>query len=191
MSILEIKDQIDICNPTVPTGWADITAEISEKPTGANNPTHAVFRDGIRMYSFSPTAMNECFATFHLPHSYKEGSPLYFHTHWSSIVGNTGVVRWGFEYSYAKGYQQEPFPASQTVYVEQAGSATAYLHHIAETVAVTIPGCEVDGLILVRIFRDAAHANDTHTQPVFLMTADVHHQVDRVTTANRNFPFYT
>lgn len=191
MSILELKDKVDIVNSGDPTGWADITAEITERGTGANNPPFSTFRGGINCFTFSATAMMECFASFHIPHTYKAGTPVYFHTHWAQSTANTGTVRWGFEYTFARGYAQEAFPATQTVYVEQAGSSTQYMHMIAETTAITIPNLEVDGILLVRIFRDAAHGNDTNTQTAALITADIHIEVDRVATKNRNFPFYT
>ena len=49
---------------------------------------------------------------------------------------------------------------------------------------------EVDGLLLVRIFRDATHANDTSPANVFAFTCDVHYQADRFATLNRAPNFY-
>lgn len=174
-------------------GWADITGDINVKGTGANSPAWSSFVSGIYAYEFSASVMKECWIVFHVPHSYAPGSDLYLHTHWSTTGTDTGVVRWGFEYTYAKGYNQgadSVFPSSQTVYIEQAGSGVARRHMIAETLPVTIPGLEVDSLILVRVFRDAAHVNDTQTSAAFLFTSDIHFLADKVVTPNRNPDFY-
>ena len=174
-------------------GWADITGDINIKGTGANSPSWALFVSGIYAYEFSASVMKECWIVFHVPHSYAPGSDLYLHTHWSTTGTNTGVCRWGFEYSYAKGYNQgaeSVFPSSQTVYIEQAGSGVARRHMIAETLPISMPGLEVDSLILVRVFRDAAHANDTQTSAAFLFTSDIHFLADKVVTPNRNPDFY-
>jgi hypothetical protein len=174
-------------------GWADITGDINVKGTGANFPAWSVFVSGLFAYEFSASVMKECWIVFHVPHSYAPGSDLYLHTHWSTTGTNTGVCRWGFEYSYAKGYNQgaeSVFPSSQTVYIEQAGSGVARRHMIAETLPISMPGLEVDSLILVRVFRDAAHANDTQTGAAFLFTSDIHFLADKVVTPNRTPDFY-
>jgi hypothetical protein len=56
-----------------------------------------------------------------------------------------------------------------------------------------IPGTdlEVDGMILARVFRDGAHANDTFGQDVFGITVDLHTEIDRYSTPFRFPPFYT
>ena len=172
-------------------GWRDLTSEINVKGSGANNPSWATFRNGISAYSFSASTMTECWMVFHIDHDYKPGSDMYFHTHWSTTGTNTGVVRWGFEYTVAKGHGQSAFGATQTVYVEQAGSGTAYQHMVAETTAISSAEFEVDALILMRIFRDSAHVNDTQTGVAFLFTADCHYQADRFATKNRSPNFYT
>lgn len=172
-------------------GWRDITGQIVAQGTGANNPAWTVFRNGIYDWAFSATIMKEVWIVFHIDHDYSPGTDIYFHTHWSTTGTNTGTCRWGFEYTVAKGHQQSAFGATTTVYVEQAATGTQYYHMIAETAAVSSSEFEVDALILVRIFRDAAHANDTLTDVAHLITADVHYQADRFSTKNKAPNFYT
>jgi hypothetical protein len=181
---------IDITSQQSGVGFIDITSEIDIRGTGLNNPTWATFREGISALSFSASAMNEAWAVFHIPHGYYQGSSFYIHAHWSTTGTNNGVARFGFEYTVAKGHNQSVFGATTTVYVEQAASGTAYKHMIAETAAITSAEMEVDALILVRIFRDAAHANDTLSDALFMFTSDVHLQVDRVSTINKAPNFY-
>jgi hypothetical protein len=173
--------------------WDDITGEITVKGGGANNPSWAAFQGGIYAYQCSASTMQEVWIDFHILHDIAPGTLLYPHVHWSTTGTNTGVVRWGIEYTVAKGHQQQAFPATTTVYVEQAGSGTAHQHMIAEvSLADAIPATniEVDALVMTRIFRDASHANDTQTDPAFLLMADLHYQKQYLGTLNKSPNFY-
>ena len=185
--------KVDTTTPTF--GWRDIIGEVDIRGTGVHDPTFAVYTGtNYRQLQFSASTMNECFINFHIPHDYVPGTDIYFHAHWSNAAAtpNTGNVIWGFEYSYAKGFSQEAFPASSTVTVTQASSATRYMHQIAETVAVTIAALtEPDGMILCRVYRDAAAGGDTCTDAVFLHTVDVHYQSTNIGTKNKVNNFYT
>jgi len=181
-------------DPDAPTfGWRDITSDPNVRGVGASDPTFAVYTGTVmRQYSFSATTEQEVFFTFHMPHDYVPGSAIYFHAHWSNAAAtpNTGNVVWGFDYSFAKGFNQEAFPAFTSITVTQACPATRYRHNIAETTAVTIAGLEVDGLILVRGYRKAADAADTCTDAVFLHTMDIHYQSTNMATKNKAPSFY-
>ena len=48
---------------------------------------------------------------------------------------------------------------------------------------------ETDGLLLVRMYRDPADASDTLSQGPFVHFVDIHMQIDKITTTNRNYPF--
>jgi len=175
-------------NPTV--GWNDLVGDISVRGVGLNDPVWAAFNGGLNAFSFSATAMTECWVMLHPNHDFKPGSPIYLHTHWLVTGTNAGVVRWGFEYSFANGYNVAAFPAPTTVYVEQAATGVALTHMIAETGPLTMTGIDTDAIITYRVFRDGAHANDTQTSAAFLLTSDAHHQTDHIYTPNRNAPFY-
>jgi hypothetical protein len=171
-------------------GWKDITSELISRG-GASAPALAVFRGGVYAYQFSATSLDQLYSTFHIPHDYAPGTAIFFHIHWADVTAvPTGVVRWGFEYTYSKGHGQAAFPVTQTVYAEQA-STGQYKHMVAEIpTGILASELEVDGLILVRIFRDYAHANDTSPNPSFAFTCDVHYQCDRIATINRAPNFY-
>ena len=176
---------------TTKLGWRDIVGSATVKGSGANDPSWSTFISGINAYSLSATTMKELWFTFHIDHDYAVGTTIYPHVHWATTGTNTGVVRWGFEYTIAKGHNQSAFPTSTTVYVEQAGSGTAYKHMVAEVAAgISSAELEPDSLILMRIFRDASHANDTQTSAAFMFTADIHYQCDRVATINKSPNFY-
>ena len=179
-------------------GWRDLVSEVIIKGTGAQDPTWGTFRNGLSGYLFSATAINETQHRFHIDHDYAVGTALYPHVHWSPITTGTGVVRWGFEYSLAKGHQQvsgSTFPATTTVYVEQTISTNSqYMHFVAEVStpnAISDVNLEVDSVILMRVFRDASHVNDTYTGQAFAFMVDLHYQTARFATKNKAPNFYT
>lgn len=170
-------------------GWDDITADLSSgKTAGANVPTWSNYRDGIYAYEFSATVMKEIWVTFHVKHDYAEGTLVYPHIHWSPNTTATGVCRWGFEYTVAKGHQQEAFPTTTTIYVEDNVSvADQYGHRIAEVSDNdAFDAFEADTLILMRIFRDAAHVNDTFSGVAYGLTADIHFETSPEGTVTKN-----
>jgi hypothetical protein len=173
-------------------GWEDLESSfVSAKVAGANVPVFASFVGGINAFQFSATLLKEVFMMpLHVPHDYKPGSFIYHHIHWSPDDTSTGVVRWGLEYSIAKGHGQQAFPAPTTIYLEQAGNGTAKAHQIIEdTVGIKLD-IEPDSLILMRVFRDAAHTNDTYTGSAWGHFMDAHYQTDRKNTPKKTPNFY-
>lgn len=178
-------------------GWGDITGEIISKG-GANAPSFAAITGLGNLYAYkfsgSASTLTEVFVCWHVPHDYADGTDIYIHVHWLNATStpSTNNLVWQFEYSIAKGHGQQAFPTPTTVSVTQACSSTRYMHHIAETAAITSANLEVDSLIYCRIFRDAAHASDTNTDTdVYLLTADVHYQKNKYATKNKAYPFNT
>lgn len=174
-------------------GWRDLIGDISVRGLGAADPTYAVYgTTPLRGFQFSATTMQEVFIVYHVPHDWVPGTDIFFHAHWSNAAAtpSTGDVVWKFDYSFAEGFDQAEFPAVSTVSVTQTCPATQYRHMVAETTGVSIPSMEVDGLLLVRVYRDAANVADTCTDPVFLHTADIHYQSTNMATVNKAPSFY-
>ena len=169
--------------------WMDLLAELSAgKAVGANAPTWTAYQGGISMYAFDAGTMNEVWANFHVTHDYKMGTKMYPHIHWQVTGTNAGVVRWGVEYTLAKGHGQGADPATTTVYVEQAATGTAFTNMIAEmSDANAISGelLEPDAVVKCRFFRDAAHVNDTQTGKAFVSFVDLHYQTDGNATTTK------
>jgi hypothetical protein len=175
------------------SGWNDILADIGAgRGIGVNAPTWTGLRDGLYGYAFAAAQMNEIWLNLHITHDYMWGSKVWPHVHWTTAGTDTGVVRWGVEYSFARGYGVDAFPASTTIYIEQAASGTAYTHMIAEPAeadGILLPDAEPDGIIMCRVFRDGAHADDTCTDAAFGLFADLHFQSDGYFTNERNRAF--
>lgn len=179
-------------------GWNDLISNFIVKDTsGLNNPTWGTLFGGLQGYLFSTTSMQQVWCDFHIVHDIALNTVLYPHIHWTPTTTDVGVVRWGIEYSVAKGHQQSSgsvFPATTTVYVEQTiGAASQWKHFVAEVSqanAIPATNIEPDSVIKVRVFRDATHANDTYTGDVHAWQADIHYQVATLSTKNKAPNFY-
>jgi hypothetical protein len=177
-------------------GWRDLFGGMDPRG-GGSAPTWTLFRNGLYLYSFSATQMREVFASMHIDHDYAIGTPMYPHMHFTVNSTASGVVRWGFEYSVAKGHQQATgsiYGPSTIVYVEQTinGTTDQYKHFVAEvSEANAIPptNLEPDTVILMRVFRDATHPNDTYPDAVFGIQTDLHYQTSRWATKNKSPDF--
>lgn len=180
-------------------GWADLLGPIVVRGSGVNNPSWATFRGGINAYQFAVN--NECWLTFHIPHDYVPGTDMFLHVHWAhnSAAVTTGAVTFGAEMTYAKGFDQAPFPAPVTLTWSQNASTTQYEHMVAETQMSVAGGSatqlnttniEVDGLILVRLFV-SANTISASTNP-FVFTCDIHYQsTGLIATKNKAPNFYS
>lgn len=195
--------RVDLDNPTF--GWHDITAALHTRSTGSAVPTLTRYNlTSIYQWAFSNAATQELFVEFHVPHDYVPGSDLFIHTHWSQTTvdsggaaGAPGAVKWNYDILYARGHQQAAFPNTvTTVSATQTASATIREHMIAEVQASTagkIDGqdVEVDGVLIVRMWRDPADAADTLNVAPFAHFCDLHYQSTGQATKQKAPPFWT
>ena len=196
--------QVDTTTPTFP--WRDILgAEVTGSP-GANDPTWATFRNGIKGWQFGNIVINERWFMFHVPHDYLPGSDLFVHAHWSQAVvdtggagGTPGVVKWVVEHMAAKGHNQAAYPAGKLVTLSEQASAVQYQHMLIEAQLSSAGGSaslmdtasiEPDMLVLCRVFRDPADPVNTLNQGPFLLEVDVHYQSTNIGTKQRAPNFY-
>jgi hypothetical protein len=190
----EVDGNFDDLDTRTALGWRDNIVQLDVQYANPDAPTLNVFRDGIHAYNFFSGQMSEAFASFHVDHDYAMGTALYPHLHWAIQSDATGTIRWGVEYTVAKGHGQMAFGPTTTVYIEQAADGTPYKHMIAEvSLADAIPGLNIepDTLILCRFFRDGEHVNDTLDADAFVFCVDLHYQADRATTPYKSPNFLT
>jgi hypothetical protein len=184
-------------------------------------PDFVAYRGNLYAFRFGTTAPNnhihEAFIEYHIPHDWVpgvvgEGRKAYVHVHWSQTTVDTGgtagvpgVAKWYFDISYADGHgtaggSADPFIAPITVSVTQQGSTTQYGHMIAEVEFANDGGTggllnyntiQVDGLLLIRVYRDPTDVADTLNQDTFVHFVDIHHQSTGRPTKNRAPNFYS
>jgi hypothetical protein len=193
LTIAEADDNVSTLDDRTKLGWRDNIVQLTSQADNPDAATLNIFRDGIHAYTFFAGQVSEACAVFHVDHDYAMGTALYPHIHWAINTTATGTIRWGVEYTLAKGHGQMAFGPTTTVYVEQAADGTAYKHFIAEVSdANAIPGTgiEPDTLILCRFFRDGANVNDTLAADAFVFCVDLHYQADKATTPNKAPNFF-
>lgn len=195
LSITEADANISDLDGRTKLGWRDNIVEIKVDSSSPNAPTLGTVRGGILAWQFFANELTEAHSAFHIDHDYALGTKLYLHVHWVGTTTTVGTVRWGFEYTVAKGHQQQAFPTTTTVYVEQSTTGTAYTHMVGEVsegnaIDGAALGIEPDTVILVRLFRDGAHVNDTLEETVFGIFLDLHYQADKATTPQKAPNFF-
>lgn len=178
-------------------GWRDITADITVRGVGSADPAWNVFRNGIRAYQFAVN--DECWQVFHMPHDWVPGTDIHIHAHWAhaSATVASGSVTWGFEATWARGFDQAAFGATVTASAQQTASTVQYRHMVAEAqLTAASPNAnqidtdllETDGLFLIRTYLSANSMNGT-PEP-FLFTVDLHYQSTNMGTYAKVPGFY-
>jgi hypothetical protein len=160
----------------VPTAWNDINFSASNLQPGVSAPAWSNIVGGLYGYAFSASLVEELHGCEELLHDYKEGTDIVLHIHWSPLTTNTGVVRWGIEYSWTNIGDNNV--ATTTIYAEQAGSGVVGRHQKLSFSDVAGAGKKIGSMFCVRIFRDATHINDTFTGQAFLPQFGIHYERD-------------
>ena len=195
---------VDLAAPTY--GWRDMLGPATIRGVGPNDPTLTVYRGNLREFAFANNAVNALYFQFHIPHDYVPGSDLYLHVHWSQIAADTGGaggtpgdVKWSVDVSYSKGHSQEVFNNPFTTSIIQTSSGIPYMHMLPEiqlssstptAIQLDSSNIEVDGLLLMRLFRDPADPQDTLNQLPFLHFMDIHYQSTNLATKQKAPDFY-
>jgi hypothetical protein len=192
--------KVDTSTPVF--GWRDLIGDVHNRGIGATDPAYNVYIGGIRQFQF--TVNDEVFNEFHWAHDYVPGTSCFIHTHWShnatTVTG--GSVTWGFEFSWAKGYDQAAFSAPKTITVQQNASTVRYRHMIAEVEFTSNGGnathldynlLEIDGILMVRTYLSANNmtVSGGGVPEPFLHFVDIHYQSTGMPTFNKNYPFYS
>lgn len=193
--------KIDLTSPDF--GFADIIGDQFSKNTGASKPVLTAYNGVINSWLFS--AGDEAYISYHIPHDYVKGTPIFLHIHWSHIgtLVTGGTVTFKATSIYAKGHNQAAFnstPASGTF--QGAASTTQYQQILTEVLYSdsTPTGIELDtdllepdGIIEMTFEVDA---NDITVSgggvpDIFIHFVDLHYQTTSVIgTKSRAPDFY-
>lgn len=168
------------------TVWDDLRVPMSAtKKGGVNDPNFAQVKDngagstGVFTYLFDKNAEEELFFSAQFPHSRKSATDIVPHVHWSPIDADTGVVRWGLEYTWID--INGTFGNTSIVYVEDAGDGSADKQQVAAFSPISGSGIVgISSMLIGRVFRDAAHGNDTYDADAALLEFDVHFEIDTI-----------
>ena len=133
------------------------------------------------LYSQAFDADNDADESLHfvaqLPHSYKEGSDLEFHVHWSPSTTNTGNVVWELDYAAITigGTLSSVSTLTDTI----AADGTAFKHQVSDIDdIVSGTGLGISTLLICRFTRLGDDGADTFTGVAFAYEVDFHFQLD-------------
>ncbi|MRX41641.1 hypothetical protein GJU43_20350 [Flavobacterium sp. LC2016-23] len=137
--------------------------------TGISGPEIWFFRDnqGIEAMSF----------TVQLPHNWKEGSTIYPHIHWIPRASASGNMVWNLDYTWAN-MTTGTFSAVTTTTVTVNGPFVLNSHIVSDLTpsnsGISGAGKNISSVLICRIWRNSATANDTYAADAGGISMDFH-----------------
>ncbi len=113
-----------------------------------------------------------------IPHSYKNGSDIFFHVHWQGIAAPTGIDNVKFQLTYTVGVFEETLVPATVVTLETAFD-TQYESKRSDFATITGTNFNFEGQFLFTIERVVA-AGDAYAGEALLQTVGVHFEEDTV-----------
>jgi hypothetical protein len=163
------------------TVWDDLRIPGSSVQKGASAPDLGTFlgSGNLLVNRFDGNATTEqIYFTAQLPHSYKQGSDIYPHIHWTPTDGNAGNVKWQLEYSWQN--INGTFSGTTTLTVTDSTDSTAWKHLLAPFSAITGTSKTISSMLVCRLFRDPSDGDDTYGSDAALLEIDFHFEIDTV-----------
>lgn len=164
------------------TTYDDIQVPALSTLKNANAPTLSTFKNGTLLYSFAEqVSQNEeqVYFSVQIPHSWKQGTTLYPHVHFTGGTTSPDSVRWGLEYTWAN--VNGTFGPTNIIYCSKK-IGTASVHQVIGFGGIT-PNTNQDhisSILVCRLFRNSSHpTEDTYSgDDVFLLQFDIHYEVN-------------
>lgn len=150
---------------------------------GSSGPQIWYFRNNAKLESMSFTVQ--------LPHTWKEGTTIHPHLHWSPKTSASGNVEWKLEYSWVNYDSATPqvFPAITTSTVVANGPFTASSHVISSLTngdaGLDGTGKKISSILICRLTRNSDNTADTYAGDAGLLFLDFHILVDGFGSNNK------
>lgn len=157
---------------------------------GANDPTLSAWQPAgsgttFRVYKFQKN--DEVFFSCQLPHTYKEGSDIRAHIHWTpcdrGAVESGNYVGWKLDYSWCN-INDGTFPASATIDMSDTCTGQDDYHEVSAGLTnLSGTSKKISSMISCRLYRSDTGGDDTWagataaTSPAILQF-DFHHEID-------------
>lgn len=176
---------------TAPIWKENVGTFLSGNDSWPDEPPAGVFINSIMLPMFGPNLISSMSVVFKIGHDIARQGFMFPRVSWSPTTIGGGAVKWGIEYSLAA-KSTGVFSASSTIYANQQASGVSNTHQSLEfpdgdKIAVPPPGT----LIVARLFRDAAHIEDTYADVAAFHSISLMYPSTYIGTANRNANYYT
>jgi hypothetical protein len=188
--------------------WDDIrvpgtqVAQFGERPPDVKLFQKTGSSFGVWAYAFDASEVEDLHFSVQIPHTWREGSTVYPHLHWTPSDTASGTVVWTFEYTWANVW--EAF--TETNYLEATPHATNNIdreqlitsfHYdyanginglppaLTEEYKAAHPSYydigdpkQISSMLMCRIVRHATHDDDTYPSDAFFLEFDIHIEVN-------------
>lgn len=165
--------------------WDDLRFPAQAIRAGSVSPPTEDTATGCWLFNGNVTEQ-QLWLVCQLPHGWAENSELRPHVHWSRVTTAataTAAVRWGLEYKWWP--IGEVIDASwttltaSTVAADIADTLAADQHLITPLGTIDGAGKQISDCLVMRIYRNPAHADDTYATLARLIEFDIHALFDQ------------
>jgi hypothetical protein len=173
VQLVSSEDTPVLLNNTV---WSDLTISGLSTKAGVTEPSPINF-DGstILVYGFNGiNQSDEVHTSFQMPHTWKIGSAIYPHVHWTPTTTASGSVVWQLEYLKCKNGE---FLIPATITATSAASAI-WKESYAVFPSIAMTDSDLSCLIMCRLFRNPAASADSYAATAALLAIDIHYEID-------------
>ena len=118
----------------------------------------------------------DVFFSVQLPHSYKHGSDISPHIHWSPTTADTGNVKWTLNCMWQN--ISSTYSGVSTSSATVATAAVAWSHQLSEFTDLTGSGKTLSSIAVCSLYRDPNDAADTYAYDAALLGIDFHYEMD-------------
>ena len=160
--------------------WDDVNVGSVSLGVGATAPDLVqIGTTGIyaRGFNGAGATVEQLFGEMEIPHTYKEGTDLYFHVHWKGAAGGEGNVKW--QLTYVIEHSGEQRVNGSTIFVTSA-TGGELVGVLSTFPAIPGSGVYMGDQFVFRLFRDPVDAADTYEADAIVSTVGIHHQVDTI-----------
>lgn len=159
------------------TVYDDCTVSLDARsgPAGAA-PTFAAFAGPVFAWEFSGSSSNALYFSLQLPHSYKHGSDLLPHLHWTKTTGTANDVIWGLDYVMTS--ISSNFSSTATTIYMTNTCPTSLQHTISSFPTIAGSNFTASAVMMGKIYRLGDVDADTGT--AWGLMFDVHFQADKL-----------
>jgi hypothetical protein len=157
------------------TVYDDIIISASNLRGGVTAPAFAEFIAPVWALKFINGQTDTVYGSFEIPHTYKEGTALEVHVHWSPSSTNTEDCVWKFNAVVENMGSAGAFGAIPEMTATDAGGGVAFTHQYASFGTIAGTGRRIGDIIAFELTRPAG---DGFTGDAFLHSIGVHFQVD-------------
>ena len=164
------------------TVWEDlrVPAQNTKINPSKSEPNFENWIGGLYTYHFDNNNADDESIHFaaQMPHSYKEGSDVYPHLHWSPNTTATGDIVWELEYSVAN--IGSTFPDTVTDTITASATGIDYFHNLDNFTTISDTSLTISHIYVCRLTRLGTDTGDTYTGDAVFLEFDFHFEIDTI-----------